>query len=109
VEKFFREYEAPDFPKAGNKAAYTVYLEKGTRSLEGYSHALEPYLRKLGLPTKLTKQKIELLADTYVCREGDELNVEQCKILKLLGHEMAKFKLVPKARRDHKGNFHEYS
>jgi hypothetical protein len=37
---------------------------------------MEAYLRQLGLPTKLNMQKIELLADTYVCREGEELNVE---------------------------------
>lgn len=53
-------------------------------------------------------QKIELLADTYVCREGEELSVEQCKILKLLGHKMAKFNLKMLAMRDKKGKIKEF-
>ena len=45
------------------------------------------------MPTKLNFQKIELLQDVYVCRKGTKLSVEQCKLLKLLGHKMAKFSL----------------
>ena len=44
--------------------------------MEGYGHAMEPYLKQLGLPTKLNFQKIELLNDVYVCREGQPINVE---------------------------------
>ena len=83
-----------DFATAGTKAAYTVFLQKGTEALDGYAHSLEPQLQQLGLPVKLNFQKIELLSDVYVCREGQTLNVEQCKILKILGHKMANFKLT---------------
>ena len=69
---------------------------------------MEPYFRQLGLPTKLNMQKIELLADTFVCREGEELSVEQCKILKLLGHQMAKFSLKILIVREQKGKIKEY-
>ena len=85
-----------------------MFLQKGTDALATYGHGMEPYFRQLGLPTKLNMQKIELLADTFVCREGDELTVEQCKILKLLGHQMAKFTLQLLATREQKGKIVEH-
>ena len=66
---------------------------------------MEPYLRELGLPTRLNFQKIELLSDVFVCREGQVLNVEQAKILKLLGHKMASFNLTVLCHRSAKGKF----
>jgi len=95
IEKRFSEVEASheDFATAGTKAPYTVLLKQGTEALDGYAHSLEPQMQLLGLPVKLNFQKIELLSDVYVCREGQTLNVEQCKILKILGHKMANFKL----------------
>ena len=97
-----------DFATAGTQAAYTVHLQKGVDALDGYAHSLEPALQKLGLPTKLNFQKIELLADVYVCREGQTLNVEQCKILKILGHKMAQFKLEMLCQREENGKFTEF-
>ena len=68
---------------------------------------METQFRALGLPTKLNMQKIELLADTYVCKQGEELGVEQCKLLKLLGHKMGKFQLKVLCSRSDKGKFKE--
>ena len=64
----------------------------------------------MGLPTKLNYQKIELLSDVYICREGQTLNVEQCKLLKLLGHKMASFKLSLLCQRSQTkgGQFREF-
>ncbi len=76
AQSFIDTHQEPDFAKAGTKAAYTVFLPKGIDALEGYGHGMESYFRQLGLPTKLNMQKIELLADTFVCREGEELSVE---------------------------------
>ena len=70
LEAIFKEEEVEDFAQAGTQAAYTVFLQKGTEALDGYAHSIEPYLQKLGLPTKLNFQKIELTSDVYVCREG---------------------------------------
>ena len=53
VMEFSKQYSYAGFAKAGSKASMTVKLDKGFDALKGYSHALEPYLRKLGLPTKL--------------------------------------------------------
>jgi len=45
-----------------------------------------------------------------VCREGQVLNVEQCKILKILGHKMANFKLTMLCQRSQtkNGQFREF-
>ena len=108
LEAIFKDEAVEDYAQAGAKATYTVFLQKGTDSLDGYSHAIEPYLQKLGLPTRLNFQKIELMSDVYVCREGQALNVEQCKILKLLGHKMSEFKLELLCQRNEKGKFREF-
>ena len=78
IEKRFSEIAETheDFATASAKAAYTVFLPKGTEALDGYTHSLYPQFKDLGLPVKLNYQKIELLSDVYVCREGQTLNVE---------------------------------
>ena len=76
VQTFINEHKEPDYAKAGSKATFTVFLQKGIEALDAYGHGMEPYFRQLGLPTKLNMQKIELLADTFVCKEGEELSVE---------------------------------
>ena len=108
VKAFLEEHKAPDFARAGTKATFTVFLQKGTEALSTFGHGMEPYLRQLGLPTKLNMQKIDLLADTFVCREGEELSVEQCKILKIMGHQMGEFDLKLLVTREQKGKITEY-
>ena len=47
-----------------------------------------------GLPTRLTNEKISLDQDYPLAKAGEELTVEKAKILRLLGHKMAEFKLT---------------
>ena len=54
---------------------------------------MEPHLRKLGLPTRLHGGVVEVLQETVVCRAGDVLTPEQCKLLQLFGVKMATFKV----------------
>lgn len=108
AEAHIKAHSVEDFAVAGVEAQYDVFLEKGIESLGGYAHSLEPYLKKLGLPVKLNFQKLELIADVYVCREGQVLNVEQAKILKLLGYKMASFELKFLAQRQKSGKFTEF-
>ena len=102
-EKKISEYEVEDYAQAGQKATYSVFLEKGQEALKDYGHSMETQFRQLGLPTKLNFQKIELEQDVYVCKIGTVLSVEQAKLLKLLSHKMSKFTLKVLVHRSAKG------
>ena len=60
ITKYFEEYSTPEFAQAGAIAPKNVTLEKEGTDLAGLSYSIEPYLRELGLPTKLHQQKITL-------------------------------------------------
>ena len=55
------------------------------------AHSLEPELRKLNMPTTLTKGKITLENPYTVCKEGDMLDSRQTRLLKLFGVATADF------------------
>jgi len=59
---------------------------------------MEPYLRKLGLPTKLDNGVVSLLTDHTVCQEGKQLDADAAKLLQLLGKKMSTFKLTLRCR-----------
>jgi mRNA turnover protein 4 len=46
TKEYFNKFSVKDFAKGGTISSKTIQLEKGI--LDGYSHALEPYLRQLG-------------------------------------------------------------
>jgi len=91
VMEYFSNLSEPDFARTGGVATETVELKEGV--LEQFSHSMEPQLRQLGMPTQLVKGKVTLLSDMTVCTKGDVLTSEQARILKLLGHQHAEFKL----------------
>ena len=81
-----------EYARAGCEATHEVALEAGP--LASFPHSMEPYLRKLGMPTKLSTGVVTLLGDYQVCREGEELSSDQAKVLQLLGIKMATFELT---------------
>uniref|UniRef100_A0A8R7QB91 Ribosome assembly factor mrt4 n=1 Tax=Triticum urartu TaxID=4572 RepID=A0A8R7QB91_TRIUA len=91
VERLFREFEANDFARTGSIATQTVELKEGP--LEQFSHEMEPFLRKQGLPVRLNKGVVELVADHVVCEEGKPLSPEAAHTLRVLGRKMATFRL----------------
>lgn len=95
VTEWFESYAVEDFARSGFKATQTVSLKEGP--LKQFSHAIEPYLRQLGMPTKLDRGIVTLIKDFEVCKEGSTLTPEQAKILELLENKMATFKLLLKA------------
>lgn len=81
-----------DFARAGFEATELVTLPEGP--LPQFSHAIEPHLRQLGLPTALKNGApftfawysfatgvINLEREFIVCKVGDSLTPEQAKIL----------------------------
>ncbi|EPS65449.1 hypothetical protein M569_09326, partial [Genlisea aurea] len=91
VERLFNEYEEYDYSRTGNSATETVELKEGP--LDQFTHEMEPFLRKQGMPVRLNKGVVELVSDYVVCEEGKPLSPEAARILRLLGIRMATFKL----------------
>ncbi|CAM8904202.1 unnamed protein product [Rhodiola kirilowii] len=91
VKRLFNEYEESDFARTGSIASETVELKEGP--LEQFTHEMEPFLRKQGMPVKLNRGVVELVADYVVCEEGKPVSPEASRILRLLGVKMATFKL----------------
>ncbi|XP_058792609.1 mRNA turnover protein 4 homolog isoform X2 [Phymastichus coffea] len=93
VLKWMKEFEENDYARAGFVATKTVRLSAGP--LPDFSHAIEPHLRVLGMPTTLDKGIVTLLKEYTVCKQGQALTPESARILKLLGIPLATFKLTP--------------
>ena len=96
LESAMAKYETNDYARTGAVAPETVTIEKGpVHGAHGglMEHTLEPTLRKNGMPTKLNRGVIELLADHVVCKEGDFISPQGAILLRLFGHELATFKM----------------
>ena len=96
VLRVFGDSEEETFAKAGRRATETVELEAGPLSGPGgaaLSHTIEPTLRQCGLPTRLNKGVVELVADATVCVKGRKLSINQARLLKIFGIKMARFRL----------------
>ncbi|XP_067928702.1 mRNA turnover protein 4 homolog [Watersipora subatra] len=89
VVKWFNNYRELDYARSGTDVLQTVVLEPGP--LKEFSHAMEPQLRKLGLPTTLQRGVVTLSQEYIVCKKGSILTPEQAQILKLFCHPMAEF------------------
>jgi mRNA turnover protein 4 len=72
-----------DYARHGQVASETVTLPQGVLQVNGENvpHTLETQLRAAGLPCFLRKGTLVLDAEHEVCRAGDVLTVDQCKLL----------------------------
>ncbi|GJN13994.1 hypothetical protein PR202_gb00763 [Eleusine coracana subsp. coracana] len=77
-ERLFHDFEEHDFARTGSTATETVELKEGP--LEQFTHEMEPFLRKQGLPVRLNKGVVELIAD-HVCEEGKPISPEAAQTL----------------------------
>ncbi len=68
-----------DYARSGTKAKEDVVLAEGP--LKQFSHAIEPHLRSLGMPTQLKKGIVTLLQEFTVCKKGKILTPQQANIL----------------------------
>ncbi|CAL5329705.1 unnamed protein product [Camellia sinensis] len=91
VQRLFNEFEEYDFARTGSIASEKVELKEGP--LDQFTHEMEPFLRKQGMPVRLNRGVVELVSDFVVCEEGKPLSPESARILRLLGTKMATFRL----------------
>ncbi|KAI5661497.1 hypothetical protein M9H77_20820 [Catharanthus roseus] len=91
VQRLFNEHEDYDFARTGSMATEKVELKEGP--LDQFTHEMEPFLRKQGMPVRLNKGVVELVSDFVVCEEGKPLSPESARILRLLDIKMATFRL----------------
>lgn len=101
---FFSSFRPADFARAGIAASRTFILPAGILHSRGgeipieedvpLAHGLEPSLRRLGVPTRLVKGKVELDEDFVICRQGDVLGSGQTTLLKMFGVTMAEFSVA---------------
>ncbi|KAL7205878.1 hypothetical protein ACSBR2_018737 [Camellia fascicularis] len=91
VQRLFNEFEEYDFARTGSIASEKVELQEGP--LDQFTHEMEPFLRKQGMPVRLNRGVVELVSDFVVCEEGKPLSPESARILRLLGTKMATFRL----------------
>ncbi|XP_026758954.2 mRNA turnover protein 4 homolog [Galleria mellonella] len=94
VLQWFKDFTESEYARSGFIATHDVILPSGP--LKDFSHTIEPHLRRLGLPTSLERGVIHLIKEYQVCKKGNALTPEQASILKLLGIQMADFKVVIK-------------
>lgn len=107
VVSFFTSFSQEGFLHAGAMAPEDVIIPAGTGTFSRYSNSIEPYLRKLGLPTRLHNAEIHVLTTYTVCRTGEQLSPEQCRILKLLDRKLGEFTIIPQAVWSPDGSFRE--
>ncbi|KAF7846122.1 hypothetical protein BT93_L5219 [Corymbia citriodora subsp. variegata] len=124
VVQFFEGYSELDYARSGAVASqgftiphgelHTAYGVGGEE--EPLPMAIEPTLRKLGVPTKINKGKVfledkpegipvlEMDVDGeegyMVCKEGQTLDSKQTSILKIFGVRMSEFKMDVRAMFD---------
>lgn len=99
----FAAFRPADYARAGTVANRPFILPSGVLYSRGgeipveedvpLAHSAEPGLRKLGLPTRLVKGRVELDADFQVCKEGEVLGSGQTTLLKQFGIALAEFKV----------------
>lgn len=94
VEGYFAKLAVEDFARAGQVAPRTVVL---TRSqIETHPVSMVEQFRKLGLPVEVKNGRVAFVGgreEWEVCKRGQELSVEQCKILVHMGLKLAVFRI----------------
>ncbi|XP_053618874.1 mRNA turnover protein 4 homolog [Plodia interpunctella] len=105
VLQWFEDFRETEYARSGFIATRDVILPAGP--LQDFSHTIEPHLRRLGLPTSLERGVIHLIKEYQVCKKGLPLTPEQASILKLLGIQMAQFKLLIKCHWTKGKGFHK--
>lgn len=108
VEEYFHTMHEEDFARAGSVAPREVKVtqeEVGNHPVNMMEH-----FRKLGMPVEVQMGKIVLVGgqkEFVLCKEGQTLSAEVCKLLVHFGIQVAEFK-VDLVCRWEEGEFESY-
>ncbi|WVQ78301.1 hypothetical protein IAT38_000386 [Cryptococcus sp. DSM 104549] len=99
--EWFDSWSKKEYARMGARATHDVELPAGpiltpfTEPASGdpFPHSMEPQLRALGLSTTLVRGVPSLNNPHVLCRKGEKLSSEKCRILKLLAIQMAEFRI----------------
>eukprot|EP01134_Creolimax_fragrantissima_P003843 CFRG3843T1 len=91
VTEWFDLYAQSDYARAGCVAEEPFIVKAG--ALSQFPHNMEPQLRQLGLKTSMNKGVVTLDEDFQVCKKGEKLSPEQCRLLKLFGEQTVRFQV----------------
>ena len=104
--EFFTFFSEEHYLHPGQVATDEVVIPAGVGTFTRFSNTIEPYLRQLGLPTRLHEAQIEMLRSFTVCTAGQTLTSEQAKILRLLDSKLGSFRIQLKGLWS-EGNYRE--
>mmetsp|Transcript_131155 Transcript_131155/g.195464 ORF Transcript_131155/g.195464 Transcript_131155/m.195464 type:complete len:231 (+) Transcript_131155:91-783(+) len=93
VAEFFANYSEPDFARAGSVSTKDVFVTNEMLFNHPVS-MVEQQFRKQGLPVKIENGKIVLqdgLKEHRLCKEGETLSPEKCKLLMHFGIKLSEF------------------
>eukprot|EP01096_Ripella_sp_DP13-Kostka_P002300 TRINITY_DN13106_c0_g1_i1.p1 TRINITY_DN13106_c0_g1~~TRINITY_DN13106_c0_g1_i1.p1 ORF type:complete len:251 (+),score=120.34 TRINITY_DN13106_c0_g1_i1:54-755(+) len=106
VEAYFSAFSKSSYARSGSESSQLVTLPEG--DLLQFPSNMYQTLHDLHLPVRLNRGVIQLIRDYTVCKVGDTLTVEQCRILQLLKLKTSKFRVQLNCYHDIKsGEFHD--
>jgi len=94
VEGYFAKLAVGDYARAGAISPRTVVLTQ--EQIETHPVSMVEQFRKLGLPVEVKVGRVSFVGgrqELEICKKGNELSVEQCKILCHMGVKLAVFKI----------------
>ena len=95
VEEYFSSMVEPDFARAGAISSRTEMVTADM--LVQFPVSMMEQLRKLGMPVEIQKGKVVFrdgLSEFRICKEGETLSVEKCKLLVHFGIKLADFRVT---------------
>jgi mRNA turnover protein 4 len=95
TQEYFESFTKVDFARSGTVCNQMVTIPKG--EVKEKAHSMLEEFRSLGLPVDLERGVIHFRKDYVVCRVGQTLTPEQCRILKHFNYLLSEFKLTVKA------------
>jgi mRNA turnover protein 4 len=94
VVQYFKNLEEPDYARAGSVSPETVIIS--LEQLSQFPVSMMEQFRKLGMPVDIINGKVVLTgkAQEYrLCKEGEILSAEKCKLLCHFEKKLAKFRV----------------